>query len=361
MLSERITRNWIQAFRDTFELCRIKAGDPVAILSESLSRQCNVLMAELALAEMGAIPFHIHMPSLPAGSIPIRSTGASQVLRGLSPVVKALGASTMVADLTVEGILHAPDLPAILQAGARCLYISNDHPEILERCKPDRALRDKVIVGSELLRNAKHMRVKSAAGTDLSIEVAGSRAGGNWGVCEEPGSLAHWPGGLIACFPRRNSVNGILVLDAGDINLTFKKYIDSAVTFRIENDYVKSIEGKGYDAEMMRAYYAAWNESDAYAVSHVGWGMNPGARWDSFTMYDKGDTNGTEQRAYAGNFLYSTGANLFAQRETICHFDLPVRNCTITVDDVTVVQDGQLNNGLFEQSPSPSMVGGRRF
>jgi 2,5-dihydroxypyridine 5,6-dioxygenase len=361
MLSERISRNWIQAFRETFELCRIKAGDSVAILSESQSRQCNVLMAELALAEIGAIPFHIQMPSRPAGPIPIRSTGASQVLRGLSPVVTALGSSAMVADLTVEGILHAPELPAILQGGARSLYISNDHPEILERCKPDRALRDRVLVGSQLLRNAKHMRVQSAAGTDLSIEVAGSRAGGNWGVCEEPGTLAHWPGGLIACFPKRNAVNGTLVLDAGDINLTFKKYIDSAVTLRIENDYVKSIEGRGYDAEMMRSYYESWNESEAYAVSHVGWGMNPGARWDSFVMYDKGDTNGTEQRAYAGNFLYSTGANLFAQRETVCHFDLPVRNCTITVDDVVVVQDGHLNNGLFEQSPVPAKVSGARF
>jgi 2,5-dihydroxypyridine 5,6-dioxygenase len=99
-------------------------------------------------------------------------------------------------------------------------------------------------------------------------------------------------------------VNGTLVLDSGDVNLTFKRYLESAVTLRIENDYVVAIEGKGVDADLIRSYYASWNDKDAYAVSHVGWGMAPAARWDSMAMYDKRDTNGTELRAFAGNFLF---------------------------------------------------------
>ena len=49
-------------------------------------------------------------------------------------------------------------------------------------------------------------------------------------------------------------------------------------------------------------------------------------------MYDRRDTNGTELRAFAGNFLFSTGANEFAGRFTEGHFDIPVRNCTIALD-----------------------------
>ena len=59
-------------------------------------------------------------------------------------------------------------------------------------------------------------------------------------------------------------------------------------------------------------------------------------------MYDKGDINGTEMRAIAGSFLFSTGANEFAERFTSCHFDLPMRNCDITVDGTQVVAGGQL-------------------
>ena len=77
-------------------------------------------------------------------------------------------------------------------------------------------------------------------------------------------------------------------------------------------------------------------------MSHVGWGMNPAARWEALAMYDKRDVNGTELRAFAGNFLYSTGANETAGRYTQGHFDLPLRNCTIRLDDEAVVEAGEL-------------------
>jgi 2,5-dihydroxypyridine 5,6-dioxygenase len=59
-------------------------------------------------------------------------------------------------------------------------------------------------------------------------------------------------------------------------------------------------------------------------------------------LLDKRDFNGTELRAFAGNFLYSTGANEVAGRYTLGHFDLPMRHCTVTLDAEVVVRDGQL-------------------
>jgi 2,5-dihydroxypyridine 5,6-dioxygenase len=100
------------------------------------------------------------------------------------------------------------------------------------------------------------------------------------------------------------------------------------------------------DAELVRSYYASWDSKDAYAISHVGWGMAPAARWDSLVMYDKRDTNGTELRAFAGNFLISTGANPAAGRFTPCHFDFPMRNCTVSLDGVDVVRHGVLQGDL---------------
>jgi 2,5-dihydroxypyridine 5,6-dioxygenase len=96
----------------------------------------------------------------------------------------------------------------------------------------------------------------------------------------------------------------------------------------------------------MREYFAAWGDREAYAVSHVGWGMNRRARWDALVMYDRRDVNGTEQRAFAGNFLYSTGANEVAGRYTLGHFDLPLRNCTIALDGRPVVEAGRLAGEL---------------
>jgi 2,5-dihydroxypyridine 5,6-dioxygenase len=347
MPTDRIEAKWIDAFQRVFELSRVAAGDVVAILSESQSRAVNVQLAELALLRIGARPFHVIVPTArQTAPVPVRSTGASYAIQGLEPVIAALAGASMVVDCTVEGMMHAPETPKVLQAGSRILYVSNEHPELLERCLPDPALKPKIQRGIELYSKARTLRVRSEAGTDLTVDVTGAPCGGGWGACDTPGTLDFWPGGLVACFPPAGAVNGTLVMDAGDINLTFKRYLERPVTLRIEKDYVVAIEGQGLDAELMRSYFAVWGDREAYASSHVGWGMNPRARWDSLVMYDKGEINGTEQRAYAGNFLYSTGANEVAARYTPGHFDLPIRHCTIHLDDLCIVERGVLQGEL---------------
>ncbi len=347
MLQERIEGKWIDCFANVFNLCEVQAGDVVAILSETQSRPINVHLAELALQRIGAKPFHIVLPS-PAQtvSVPIRSTGATDVIQDLAPVKQALGATAMFVDLTVEGTLHAPELPEILKMGTRGLMISNEHPEALERLAPDAELEGKVKAGIKLLRDAKQMTVTSPAGTDLTINLDGAVAGGGWAYTKRAGTMTHWPGGLCLCFPPAKAVNGTLVMAPGDVNLTFKRYIESPVKLIIEDDYITDIVGDNLDAELFRSYIAAWGDKEAYAVSHVGWGMNPAARWDAMQMYDRNDFNGTELRAFAGNFLYSTGANEVAGRHTLGHFDLPFRHCTVVVDGNTVVKDGVLQGPL---------------
>jgi 2,5-dihydroxypyridine 5,6-dioxygenase len=346
-METRIENKWIDTFRRVFEMCAVRAGDAVAILSETQSRQLNVQLAELAALDLGARAFHVVVPTPKQTSpVPIRSTGATDAIQGIEPVIAALGGSVLVIDCTIEGMLHAKELPAVLKAGARVLMVSNEHPEALERLLPTEAHEQKVKAGIKLLRGAKRMRVTSRAGTDLAVDLEGAIAGGGWGYTTRPGTITHWPGGLCLCFPRARSVDGTLVLDRGDVNLTFKRYLESPVRLTIAADYVTDIAGDGLDAELTRSYFAAWGDREAYAVSHVGWGMNPAARWDAMTMYDRNDFNGTELRAFAGNFLYSTGANEVAGRHTLGHFDLPLRNCTVALDDRIVVREGKLQGEL---------------
>ncbi|MDB5897326.1 MAG: peptidase [Ramlibacter sp.] len=343
MLQETIEPAWLAAFEAVLGRCGLQPGDTVAVLSESQSRPVLPQLARLAAARLGAEVFSLVLPSTFSQALPVaRSTGASMVLRHIAPVVSALAGSTLVVDCTVEGLMHAPELPAILEGGARVLYVSNEHPEALARLVPDDALEPLVKAHVKRLRAAREMRVTSSAGTDLTISLQGAVSGGNWGYTSRPGTMTHWPGGLALAFPAAGSVNGTLVLDEGDVNLTFKRYLEKRVVLRVENDYVTRIEGSGVDADLMRSYIAAWGDRDAHAVSHVGYGLNRQARWDSMALYDKRDFNGTELRAFAGNFLYSTGANEVAGRHTPGHFDLPLRHCTVKLDDTVVVDSGTL-------------------
>ncbi len=342
-----IQAQWIDCFVEVFRLCGVQPGDACAVLSETRSRPVLVQLAELALARCGARWFHVVLPTpRQTVPVPVRSTGASDAIGGLQPVVQALAGCAFIADCTVEGLQHAAELPQILRGGARVLVVSNEHPEILERTLPraedEAPVRDAV----RQLRAARTMQVESAAGTTLTVDLAGARVGGVWGFTSRPGTLSHWPGGLVVAFPAAGSVDGTLVLAPGDVNLSFKRYLADVVRLRIADDHVVAIDGDSVDAELMRGYFAAWAadpaDRAAYAVSHVGWGLNRRARWDAMTFYDRCDFNGTELRAFAGNFLYSTGANEVAGRHTLGHFDLPLRHCTVTLDGRAVVQAGVL-------------------
>lgn len=347
MLSDRVENKWIEAFCELFARCGVRPGDPAAILSETSSRALNVHLAELALLRLGAKPFGLVLPTARnPHPVPVRSTGASEALGGSRPVIEACKAAGFVVDLTLEGLMHAPETAEILKSGARIQVISNEHPEALERFRPDEALERRVRAAAKRLRGTRTMRVTSAAGSDLTARMEGASTVGIWGWTAKPGTLAHWPGGIVVSFPKAGSVDGTLVLAPGDMNLTFKRYVESAVRLVIEADYVTAVEGSGADALMMRRYLQAWGDREAYAVSHVGFGLNERARYEALAMYGRRDTNGTELRAVAGNFLFSTGANEFAGRHTAGHFDLPMMGTTIALDGEAVIRDGAVGDAF---------------
>ncbi len=334
---------WLAAFVEVLQRCGVQRGDACAVLAETQSRPLLVELASLALQQLGARAFTLTVPTPPLSTpVPVRSTGASGALGGQAAAVEALARCALVVDCTVEGLQHAAELPAVLAGGARVLVVSNEHPEILERCLPQAEDEARVRDAMRRLKAARRMTVSSRAGTELTVDLAGARIGGVWGFTSKPGTLTHWPGGLVLAFPAHRCVNGTLALDRGDVNLTFKRYLESPVRFVIADDHVVEVVGDSVDAELMRSQFAAWGDRSACAVSHVGWGLNRRARWDAMAFYDKADFNGTELRAFAGNFLYSTGANEVAGRHTPGHFDLPLRACTVELDGQAVVRDGLL-------------------
>jgi len=341
MLDTPIQRHWLDAFISLFTLCKPASHESVVILSESHSRVVNVMLAELALGQMGVKFSSLRLDTKPASCAPIiRSTGATNVLTGEDAATASLAEADLIIDLSIEGMMHAPQTPAILQSGARIMTISNEHPDILARLTPDPAMKDIVKQAVAQCRGAKTMHVTSEAGTDLTVNMAETASVGVWGWTDRPGTLAHWPGGLVVSFPKAATINGVLVFAPGDINLTFKTYFQSAVRAEIKDDFITDLSGTGTDRRLMAHYLAGFNDPLAYATSHVGWGLNPAARYEALCMYDKDDLNGTELRALAGNFLYSTGANEFANRFTEGHFDLPMMDCSIALDGVLVVDNG---------------------
>lgn len=347
MLQEVVEGKWVASFVRVFILNGIEKGSSVTILAESQSRPVLVKLAELACYQLGAEFATITLPTPEETTpVPVRSTGASDAIQGKPFVIEALKQVDIVVDLTVEGLLHSKELKAIQSEGTRLLVVCNEHPEILERCEPKAEDWSRVRTGIKMLYKAKTMQVTSAAGTDLIVDVTDAPCGGTAGFSTYDSGVSHWPGGLCLCFPGENTVNGTIVMNRGDLNLTFKEYLREPITLTVENDFIVDISGDNLDADLFRSYLEAWDDPSAFSFSHVGWGMNKDARWESLAMYDKRDIQATELRAFAGNFLFSVGSNEYANRFTAAHFDLPMRGCTIALDGEVIIENGELQGLL---------------
>ena len=106
----------------------------------------------------------------------------------------------------------------------------------------------------------------------------------------------------------------------------------------IRNGAVIEING-GAQAASLRAFMDRYKDPRAYAISHIGWGLNERCRWDPDLP-----GIGMDGRAYCGNVLFSLGPDteFGGDNDTACHLDLPMRNCTLWLDDELIVEGGRV-------------------
>ncbi|MDO9216773.1 MAG: 2,5-dihydroxypyridine 5,6-dioxygenase, partial [Lacisediminimonas sp.] len=99
-----------------------------------------------------------------------------------------------------------------------------------------------------------------------------------------------------------------------------------------------------FEAAFLNRYMDAYDDPRAYAISHVGYGLQPKARWTAQALMDKSASLGMEARSYYGNFLFSTGPNAEAggSNDCRCHIDMPMANCSVYLDGEPMVIDGRV-------------------
>ena len=69
--------------------------------------------------------------------------------------------------------------------------------------------------------------------------------------------------------------------------LPYCRYVQDEVRLDIRDGFVRKIEG-GLDAKLMSDWLdgnkARPDDMDGHAISHLGWGLNPQARWDAIAL-----------------------------------------------------------------------------
>ena len=337
----------IEAWTQVLKLSKLERGQTVTILTSAATHPQTLSTALIATQAMGAIVNRLDLPPVNGEKALSRDALAylgTTPLTGNRAAISALKASDLVLDLMT--LLFSPEQHDILSGGTKIL-LAVEPPEVLARMVPNEADRERVKAATERLGRAKEMHVVSAAGTDLRCPLGGFPAISEYGFVDEPGRWDHWPSGFVLTWPNEGGASGTIVLDRGDILLPQKTYVTEPVTLTVENGFTTRIEG-GLHAELLSEYVASFRDPEAYAISHIGWGLQPRAHWSTLGLYDREATIGMDARAFEGNFLFSLGPNNEAggQRTTPCHIDIPLRRCTVRLDGVDVVTEGKVMDGF---------------
>ena len=124
MLADRIEGKWIDAFCEIFEKCAVKPGryrrDPVGDAVAPAQRAARG--ARIAAPRRPAVSYRRADPAQPAsgaGALDRRERGDRPACAGGARRSAGCG---FVVDCTLEGLMHAPETPDILQAPARASW-----------------------------------------------------------------------------------------------------------------------------------------------------------------------------------------------------------------------------------------------
>jgi 2,5-dihydroxypyridine 5,6-dioxygenase len=333
----------LSAWKHVLQLSKVKPGEAVTLLVSTNTNMENYAAANLAASQLGATVTTVTLPQTNAELSLSRDKTAYigvTALKDNKAALAALKSSDLVIDLML--LLFSPEQAKILEGGTRML-LAVEPPEVLTRILPSEDDKDRVMAAERRLKRANTMRVESAAGTDLRCDLGEYPIISEYGYADEPGRWDHWPSGFLVTWPNERTATGKIVLDRGDIIFPFKDYVRTPIELTVEKGYVTDIRGD-FDAEYLKSYMSFFRDPEVYAVSHVGWGLQPKAQWTTLGLYDKEETIGQDGRAFYGNFLFSTGPNTEAggNRNTPCHLDIPMRNCSVFLDEEPMTLKGDV-------------------
>jgi 2,5-dihydroxypyridine 5,6-dioxygenase len=333
----------VALFTKEFRLCNVKPGETVVVITDLNSPREYVAAAYAAGDELGADVYEMGTNTL-----------SSWVRLGEETIGKAKGTMDALrqADLicSLHLMLFTKGMREIRKGGTRVLQI-RDTPDMLDQLMAPKGLKEAVVHAGKRLSNAKEMRIISDAGTDLRVSVGEYPTMIQYGYADEKGRFDHWGAGHVHTFPNEGSANGTVVVQPGDcVILPYCRYVQDTMRIEIRDGFIRKIEG-GLDAKLMHDWLEdnrrTPDDMDGHAISHLGWGLNPQARWDNIALRgDDPENHRAAIRTFPGNFLFSTGPNTEGggTRNTRGHYDLPMRDCTVLLDNDMIIERGRFTD-----------------
>ncbi|HIH98161.1 MAG TPA: leucyl aminopeptidase [Thermoplasmata archaeon] len=188
----------------------------------------------------------------------------------------------------------------------------------------------------EMTHLAKHMRITTLGGTDISFENDPNRPITNELTADVPGP--HFLLGQIGWAPIEESINGKIVFDGsfsggGEADLGILK---EPIEFILRDGKVVEILG-GEEAKILKQWLEKLNDPRMYNAVHVCYGFNPGARLSGLCTEDERVWGSTEWGfGYQGPMFKGKLGDATSHADGIC------LNSSVWMDEKLIMDKGKI-------------------
>jgi 2,5-dihydroxypyridine 5,6-dioxygenase len=325
------------------------AVELVGLFEYQLS-MCKLERDELCLVISDTAFNPVYSDACIGAALNLGASAYKQILPFDHPLpTKAMGAAWQEADLIVYMTTHKlhyhERMGQALENGGRIL-MAVQPLEVLSRLRANLEVIERTKAGARLLGGANRIRIQSEAGTDLVMERGDRPALAHYGVADESGHLDFWGAGMVETAQVEGTTEGRLVLDRGDANFSFGRYMESTVEIDFREGKITDVRG-GLDALLLRDFLASFNDSTAFMAGHTSWGTDKRAQWHALikAINPEPGTSGADIEAHYGNIQIELGSNndinFKGKISSSTHLGLCCRNSSLWLDDAQVIDSGR--------------------
>lgn len=294
----------------------LAAGERVAIIVDSKTEELGRAFAAAARRQ-GAIVAVEEVPVAPAhGTEPTQAAAA------------VMAASDLIIGLTWMSMAHTSARRQATDAGARYLSL----PEYTKALLHDPAVMVDYRAQESVVRRVADaftagstVRVTSAAGTDMRLDIRGRVGNCCPGFVRDPGSLGSPPDIEANVSPIETASEGIVVVDASvpcpEIGLLRRPLV-----LRVQGGRITAFEGE--DAKVVasvRKLFERVGSDKAYVLAECGIGLNPMARVSGSMLTDEG-------AAGCVHFGFGSNCTVGGLNDVGFHLDFVFRDAAVAID-----------------------------
>lgn len=272
----------ISAYKLVKEIMKVKEGEEVVITADTGSDWRVVEATAKAAAQIGAKPIVAWYRAPP---------GVGKAADPHLPL-KALKAMLPVSDVWIEfnksWLLYSTPYEEAMKAGKTryiCLVGMDTEMMVRNIGKVNVPLlyefQKKL---AEITRKSKHMRITSPAGMDVEFDNDPSRPVLVEGEVSGPGEYMLF--GQVDWAPVEDSINGVIVFDGSVWPPEELGLLRSPIKLHVKEGKVVKVEG-GPEAKVFEAWLKSFNDPGMFAIAHLSYGCNPGAKLTGNILEDE--------------------------------------------------------------------------